>query len=74
MDFYSFAVDERARTAAYVHEHKIRALGFDFGVVSRNPGIGDYEVSVWLAADRKRYMIQRNSTLLRARHEDYLGK
>src|SRR5215468_1302060 len=71
MDFDFFTVDECARTAAYVHEHKISAIGFDFGVVSRNPGISDDEISVRLAADRKGYVIQRNSTLLRAVHEDY---
>jgi len=66
-----FAVDESARTAAHVHKHEAGAFGLDFGVITRDSGGRDHEISTWPAPNSEGEVIQRNSALPRAMREDY---
>src|SRR5215470_2740146 len=71
---YSFAVDERAMLAALVLDKKLSVLGNYDRMVAGDPGIGDDQVFLHLAANAKRTVVEVESSLLAALDENQAGK
>ena len=67
-------VHERAMFAALVHNKKLAVLGDDDGVVARDPGIGNDQVLLHLAANTEGAVVEIERSLFGSLNEDQAGK